>query len=385
MRTAAACIVLVLVLAADGTRAAGGDDAQPQQVLADAGAALLAEFDAFLEAPPAYRRRVLTECRTFPEGDLFPFTFPAMAYANLAVEGRLERPRAQEQIAKLIELAIPSSVERLRPLGGKLERLTSYKDNAVYTGQINLAIGCYRLVGGDERYEILHEHLSELLHTELVRLKGRPLMSLPKLRWPFDTIPVLVSLRLRDRATGTDRYSEAIRTQLAWARQEGTDRRTGLPWTRMTGAVREGPRGCDISWRIMLLAQLDRPYAGRMYRNYVRWFWLQRPPLVGFAEWPEGKTVYQDADSGPIVDGIGMAATGFGYGAAMAGGDSDRLDRLCLQLPHTRGILMAARQDRSSFARVIHIDPRYYTGFLFGDACLFDSLTWTDWGLAGVK
>jgi hypothetical protein len=273
----------------------------------------------------------------------------------------------------------------LKPPDGRLEALKSYGDNAVYTGQLCVMLGCYRLVGGDGRYASIHRRLADLLHAELARLEGLPLRSLPHVSWTFDTVPVLLALRLYDRHTGTDRSSAVIRKHLEWVRDEATDPATGLPWSRLNGASPEQPRGCELSWRIMLLAQLDRPYAQAVYAKYTQAFWMERGALAGFAEWPGGRKGFEDVDSGPIVNGIGGTATGFGLGTAIAMGDASRRDRLCMQLPLAPLVLLQERQRPNSVAREIPYDQAYVTGFLFGDACLFYSITWQDWGLAGSK
>jgi len=50
--------------------------------------------------------------------------------------------------------------------------------------------------------------------------------------------------------------------------------------------------------------------------------------LVGFREWPPGRDLPADADSGPIVTGVGAAATAFGLAAAREVGDALTAGRL---------------------------------------------------------
>jgi hypothetical protein len=56
----------------------------PQAVLADCRDRLTKSFDSYLEEPGAYARRVERARGAFPEGDLFPFIYPALAYVNLS-------------------------------------------------------------------------------------------------------------------------------------------------------------------------------------------------------------------------------------------------------------------------------------------------------------
>ena len=66
--------------------------------------------------------------------------------------------------------------------------------------------------------------------------------------------------------------------------------------------------------------------------------------------------------------------------------DRPRLGRLCAQMADMKQILpmmlTVGPDGRRSFAGMIPYRPEYVTGFLFGDACLFYSVTWRDWSLA---
>ncbi len=367
-----------------GSRPAAGAEG----ALRDVRARLRKQFDGYLERPQQYARRVHQECRSFPEGDLFPYVLPAMAQANLAVADPKHRPAGRKRIAQCIDLAIPSVVRRVRPPGGKLQDLRAFGDQATYLGQLNLALGCYRLVGGDDRYEAIHKRLSDVLHAALVERQGRPLESYPSYSWSFDTAPVLVSLALRDRHTGGSQAPEVTRQHLAWLKTHSLDPATGLPRHRCglrTGRAFGSPRGCDLSMRLALLARIDLPTAKELYRAYVRHFWIERNVVAGFAEWPGGRAGRQDIDSGPVVMGVGMSASGMGIAAATAVGDGPRRRRLCEQLADLRQLLRLTltpdASGRPSFLGVIPYRPEYVTGFLMGDACLFYAVTWQDWDL----
>jgi hypothetical protein len=383
---AAGYVVLIAMLAsvsaAHAAEAPAGD-----KVIEETQARLLAGFEQSLKDPKAYDQSAMKECRAFPEGDLFPFIFPAYAYTNLALAGKVDRTTAQARVAALIDLALPHVVAKVRPPQGKLENLRTYGNHATYLGQLNTALGCYRLIGGDDRYAKLQQHISDLLHTALVERDGRPLESLPEYSWPFDTIPCLVSLRLYDMQTGKDRSAAITQKHLAWVRDHATDPATGLPWSRVdngTGRSIEQPRGCDLALRVMMLAQLDPDGAKVLYAKFAQKFWLDRGLMAGFAEWPDGATKFEDMDSGPVVQGIGMSATGFGVGAARVAADKDRLGRMGRQMAGMKATMQALKaltppDQQSGPMKALTIDDRYVTGFLYGDVSLFYSITWMPW------
>jgi hypothetical protein len=139
-----------------------------------------------------------------------------------------------------------------------------------------------------------------------------------------------------------------------------------------------------------LMADLDAKATKKLYASYVRSFWLDRKVLAGLAEWPRGSSPKQDMDSGPVIMGIGSAATAMGIAAAGAGGDPARRGRLMRQALMGKQIikmLSAAspkKADAHTLGGRIDLDSPYCTGFLFGDACLFYSVTWRPW-LSGGK
>src|SRR4051794_40610794 len=76
------------------------------------------------------------------------------------------------------------------------------------------------------------------------------------------------------------------------------------------------PRGCATSWSIFYMAQFAPERAAELYRRHVRALGRSVLGFGGFREWPADRSHGMDADSGPIVFGVGMAATGIGLGPA---------------------------------------------------------------------
>jgi len=347
-------------------------------------ASLVAWMEGQLADPDAYRRTVKREAYAFPEGSLFPYVFPAMTWTNLAMRDPRLRADAREKIEILIEAILPAVLLATNPPDRDLSRLRDYESQAVMLGQLNLVLGCYKHVGGDDRYGAVHRRVSQVLAQALRSRQGQPLDSYPMLVWPFDTIPVLLSLHLAD----PERYADVIDAHLDWIDTHGLDPETELPYSRLDArslAPTVGPRGCDLSYRVALLAQLDRQRARDLYGRYTRTFWIRRHFAAGFAEWPEGKGDHADIDSGPVIMGLGTAATGLGIAATRAVDDAGRWRTLESELQLVTGVLRTfgpSVQKHPSF-RAIPLDiDTYRTGFMFGDLCLLWATTWQDWGTA---
>jgi len=135
---------------------------------------------------------------------------------------------------------------------------------------------------------------------------------------------------------------------------------------------------------LSLLAHFAPDHARRLYKEYVKHFWLEKIILAGFAEWPRGRAGFEDRDSGPVILGIGTAASALGLATTRAMDDDYRSLRLLMQLGNFRRALERFHESNDSqspliLGGMIRVRPEYYTGFLFGDAILFYALTWVSW------
>ena len=142
--------------------------------------------------------------------------------------------------------------------------------------------------------------------------------------WPADNVTALLSIMLHDRLYGTDHgraYQEWKRWTLDHLHPE-----TGLMGGRLdsnTRALIEPARGSGNSWITTLLAEIDPEFAKDLYSRYRKHFAIERLDFLMFREWPEGVARGEDIDSGPIIWGAGVTATGVGLAAARANGDAE--------------------------------------------------------------
>jgi hypothetical protein len=363
--------------------AAATNAANPDATLDAVARRLRDHFDAMLADPIAYRRRARRECEVFPEGKVYPFAIPALAYANLGLKDPPQRDHSAAQMRKLIDILRSIVTEKIRPPGADLNRLSDYQKQGTYLATLNLALACYALVSNDGRYGRLRDHLSLLLRDALVKNQGEPLASYPDLTWYFDTVMALVSLEMHERLRGPMRTRPLLDQYLAWVRSRATDAESGLPIAYEGGL----PRGCDLTMQICLLAQIDPPLARRLYADFVAHHWVDYGFIAGFREWPKSKkdSNFGDVDSGPLFLGIGPTATGVGMGAALAVNDTNLLARLAGQLDRLpAAIQLLEKGGQKLFGEQVLISSQYETGFLYGDAVLFYAVTWVPYPKSGA-
>src|SRR5262249_27660688 len=153
------------------------------------------------------------------------------------------------------------------------------------------------------------------------RSLAEPLAHVPsypttRARWPADQSATLASLVRYDRAHGTRLAPEPLRRYEAVI--ESHSGKDGLPASEVVGvtATSRLPRGCALSYMVRYLAEADPKRARALWTRYSQRFLVRHLFGTGFREWPPGIERPSDADSGPIVQGIGAAASAFGIAAA---------------------------------------------------------------------
>lgn len=269
--------------------------------------------------------------RYFPEGGLFSLSFTGFALAAAARTDQ-ERAHARETILTLLRL---TDEER------DVDPFASWGRNhgpwrgVIYAGHRNLLRAAYVELGGDDA-RVLAAYASE--SADLVRrFRAAPsanLESFPHQVWPVDNVVALESLRWHDEHTGSSAGREVI-ARWTSSMKARIDRKTGLFVSEIDVAgtkVRDGPRGCALSWMFAFLPALDPELAATLWKEYATTWGIDVIGMRGLREWPPGVRGHVDADTGPIVAGIGAAASAFGVAAARANGDADLFARMVLPL-----------------------------------------------------
>lgn len=195
--------------------------------------------------------------------------------------------------------------------------------DGLFLSHLNLIYGAVDALGpcADERAHeaVTRELVRRSLADPTAHASSYEKMSL---RWPADQTATLASIERFDRAHGTTLVSAPL---AAWEKVMSAhmDVKTGLPQSEVTGRGpgAKYPRGCAQSWMTKYLSEIDPELATKWWRAYREHFLVRMGPVVGFREWPVGVERKGDVDSGPIIMGIGTAASAFALAAARSQGD----------------------------------------------------------------
>lgn len=237
------------------------------------------------------------------------------------------------------------------------------RDHGAFLMYYAFALGMDRLADPDHADAQLFDQVIETL---LRRAKKRPVMlldSYPGETYPVDNAVFIGALGLHAKATGAS-YDPFLDKWEALARSQWIEPKTGLLYQAVdgaNGAKRDVARGSGTAAAAYYLS-FARPSLSRDLWNALRTHLYRE--LLGFGLVREfvgsGRG---DVDSGPVIFGLGVSATGFAIGAARAHGDERAFSTL-YGSAHLMGLPVDGNEARN-----------FVSGGPIGDAILFAMLT----------
>lgn len=131
--------------------------------------------------------------------------------------------------------------------------------------------------------------------------------------WPADAIVCVASLALHDQLVGP-LYKETVHQWLGKVKQN-LDPLGLIPHAVHAGSGRSrlASRGSSQSLMLTFLAEIDQTFARDQFNIYKERFLDYRFGLPAIREYPLGKSGSGDVDSGPVIFGLGAAATIVGF------------------------------------------------------------------------
>ncbi|MEQ1507650.1 MAG: hypothetical protein ABMB14_35800, partial [Myxococcota bacterium] len=207
----------------------------------------------------------------------------------------------------------------------RLSRWDATSEDNLYATHLAIVLGAADRVDPAGCDEALHQAVAlRLADRSLDHPDGmaRSFASSPD-RWPADQAATLYALSLYDHAHHATTHDAPLARFLAAIRRDRTP--DGLIRSEWTGHTTNGeiPRGSAMTWTVRYLAAVAPDEAATLWTATCAALRVNLGIGVGFREFPVGRELPADIDSGPIVAGVGASATGFGIGASRAVGDLD--------------------------------------------------------------
>lgn len=186
-----------------------------------------------------------------------------------------------------------------------------------YAGYLALALAMHRTVEPEVPWAAdltrLLDRLERVVERDLHRIE-----TYPGEAYPADIASVLGALGLdgREPTAALARFRAEARDPATGLLHQSLDPRTG---------GKGPPRGSGTAIAAYFLSFADHPLSEELYRALP----VDRVAGVsGIREYPPGASGWGDVDSGPVVLGLGVSATGFGLAGARVHGDRATYVRL---------------------------------------------------------
>jgi hypothetical protein len=285
------------------------------------------------------------------------YMMAAMGFGQVALEHperkSVELPRIKKCIAKMLsERAFDTHAWHGDDALAHLDE--DERAHGSYLGYLNLVLSLDRLLDQKSEYAALNDRVTGALAR---RLAKEPLLpSYPGEYFPVDNAAVIGSIALYDRALHSDRHAELVKRFCQRLDADWRDRKTGLlHQTEPHGA----PRGSGTAFASYFLSFADRRLSADLLAATRKSLYGSVLGFGAIREYPPGRAGKGDADSGPIIAGFGVSATGFALGAARANGDEGLYQKLFGTVE-----LFGAPQEHDGV-------KRYTSGGPVGNAILF--------------
>ncbi|MCB9760348.1 MAG: hypothetical protein H6739_10970 [Alphaproteobacteria bacterium] len=257
------------------------------------------------------------------------YMMSAMGFGQLALEHPEARDRWIAEMERALERATAKDVRGFD--AGKwgedpLDAVDALRgDHAAYLGYLDLALSLHRRLAPEGRFAALNDAVSDALEARLQARTRGILETYPGEGYPVDNCAVIAGVALRAEATGQPHPPWLD----AWA-----DRMLEQQLDPDTGLLIQAARPSDGAHRSQA-----RGSGSALCAYFLGFAWPERARALSGAvkttlggdvmglgvvrEYPPGVDGQGDVDSGPLVMGYSISATGFSLAGARMIGDRD--------------------------------------------------------------
>ena len=196
------------------------------------------------------------------------------------------------------------------PIEGVYNNTT--KAHGAYLNYLNMALSLHNVVSKRSKYAKLNDLISLHIVKQLKKSQYSLIETYPDQYYPADISAALGSLGLYKQATGKQWK------KVMWEATKDFDMlfrdSTGLVYHQIyiTDELHYSEaRGASTAFSAYFMSFVNMVIARRLFESIEINLYTEYPLLAGVREYKEGVDGGMDEDSGPIVLGLGTAATGF--------------------------------------------------------------------------
>jgi len=252
--------------------------------------------------------------------DIVALSNMAEALVNLSIQNPNDN-QYKDLIDEVVKRAIHPKVS---PYKKDIDSVRSLGKFGYYLEHLNIILGCYQRIAGN-RYLKLNERISRHLLAGSMYYDNCHADLLPNvnMKWSADQAAIIYSLWLFDQNNSTNISEEIGNKWLIYMNDNCKHKSTGLYQTEVLGTRKysKQPRGCSMAYLIHYMARFHPEEAQKQWNLFKKHMMINIMGNTGFREYLKQYKGSWTPDSGPIVKGVGIAATGLALNAASSVND----------------------------------------------------------------
>ena len=233
----------------------------------------------------------------------------------------------------LIDIVVKRAIHpKVNPYKKNIEKVDKLGKYGYYLEHLNIILGCYKKITSNDTYESLNKKISYHLLDLSMRYDNCHADLLPyvNMKWSADQAAIIYSIWLYDQNYNTSLSNEIINKWTLFMENYGTDENTCLYKTEVLGTRKYSnhPRGCAMAYLLHYMGRFNPDLAKSKWILYKKHMKKRLFGFTGFREYPETYNGKWTPDSGPIIKGIGVAASGLAMNAAATLDDRKTFEEL---------------------------------------------------------
>lgn len=252
----------------------------------------------------------------------------AEALMNASKSGLIGDSEVKTLLNGVVVRALHKKVSPYRKDPRAVENLGGY---GYFLEHLNIILGCYQSVVDDEYLELNHRVTEHLLVASMAEDNCHaPLLPNVRMRWSADQAAIIYSIWLYDQNNGTSLAVDLRDRWLSYMDTYMRDHMTGLYMTEVMGVKRysKQPRGCALAYLIYYSSHFAPQTAAEQWDLFKKHMLIKPVGITGFREYLPSYKGGWTPDSGPIVAGIGVGASGLALKTAACMADIEVYDAL---------------------------------------------------------
>lgn len=258
----------------------------------------------------------------YPEGLMFFESLYGLAWADFLMNVEPNSKRYEEGISEINNSLTEINSEAAKAI---FDSETPLNYGAFYIGWSNYLLGRKLEITSPDEWsdDDIKKYTSTCNNmANTLSLSDTPFLeSYTGLSWPADMTVCMASLALHDRIFES-KYNQVIEDWIIRVKSQ-LDSNGLIPHAANSadGSVTEGARGSSQSLILAFLPEIDPSFSKEQYAIFKELFLQDRLGLNAIREYPHGIDGHGDIDSGPVIWGIGPAATIVAHRAAIKNND----------------------------------------------------------------